>query len=103
MVFVVAARSLEARVWGRSGRERVEEMVRCISAVLGEEEEEDGGSGVAFSVPGVCAVMFEVMVPVVVGGAVGMPGGRSRDGGVCWRRLNWDENGRLGGSKTWIA
>jgi hypothetical protein len=76
--------------------ERVEEIARCISAVLGPfwVEDEDGGLGVGVLLGPVGGVMLEVMVPVVVGGMDGRSGGGWRVCGACCCRRDWDENAR---------
>lgn len=88
----VVARRRVARLWEREevlreGLARVEEMVRCISAVLGPsgkgEGEEDlfgGGGGVSggFLLGVDEAVMLEVTVLVVVGSTAGISCGESR-------------------------
>jgi hypothetical protein len=86
VVLVADWRRREARFVGReevegAELERVEEMARCISAVLGpfsvgnEDEDEDGGLGIEFLLGVGGAVMLEVMVLVVVGGTDGRSGG----------------------------
>ncbi len=81
-----------ARAVGRSvareelGWEMLEEMLRCISEVLGPapscagegEGEGAAGGGGAFPAGIVGAVIFEVTVPAVVGGTDGTCGGKSR-------------------------
>jgi hypothetical protein len=86
VVLVADWRRREARFLGREEvegveLERVEEMARCISAVLGpfwvevEDEDEDGGLDIGFLLGVVGAVMLEVVVLVVVGGMDGRSGG----------------------------
>ncbi len=64
------------------GRERVEAMALCISAVLGAGPGPlwgwEGGSGAGVLCKGDWVVTFEVMVPVVVGGVGGRSCGNSR-------------------------